>query len=588
MAAIDDRQGIVGTAGSGKTYGTGCEVELLLAGRRRTGIVDPLGVWWGLRLMADGKRPSNFNVVIFGGPHGDLPITPLSGALIGETVAGMEESWILDLSDLGTKAAERRFMLAFLEALYRRTRGEPLHLVFDEADMWAPQKLLDKEGEAAKLLGMMETIVRRGRVKGFIPWLITQRPAVLSKDVLSQVDGLIVFKLTSSQDRKAIGAWVEGQAEEGLWRRIYDALPAKQRGHAVVWLPAHGVLVEDAPFPTKVTFDSSATPKRGEKRRTAELKPLDVGRLKERLAKVESEAKVNDPKVLKARIAELEQAARTAGPDPAAIAAAEERGRQAAWQAAEAGLKKTAQEEFERGRALGRAEGRRDGAHATLIDAASAINELRKAGTEAADAEIAFLKRGAAPELTLKSTTRPAVPVADAPTAFVTANPAAKINEDDGLLSGPERRILDALATWRVLGHEQPSNAQAAWLARYSPSSTSYTNPRGGLKSKGLIDYPGAGRVALTGAGVALARPMDVGAGIRRLVLSQLSGPERRILEAAIAAYPEAGSNEQIAAHAGYSASSTSYTNPRGALKTKELITYPAPGMVMAAEWLFA
>jgi hypothetical protein len=29
---------------------------------------------------------------------------------------------------------------------------------------------------------------------------------VLSKDVLSQVDGLIAFKLTSSQDRDAIGA----------------------------------------------------------------------------------------------------------------------------------------------------------------------------------------------------------------------------------------------------------------------------------------------------------------------------------------------------------------------------------------------
>ena len=28
--------------------------------------------------------------------------------------------------------------------------------------------------------------MRRGRVRGFIPWLIMQRPAVLHKDVLSQ------------------------------------------------------------------------------------------------------------------------------------------------------------------------------------------------------------------------------------------------------------------------------------------------------------------------------------------------------------------------------------------------------------------
>lgn len=39
--------------------------------------------------------------------------------------------------------------------------------------------------EADVLLGRVEEIVRRGRVLGFIPWLITQRPAVVSKNVPS-------------------------------------------------------------------------------------------------------------------------------------------------------------------------------------------------------------------------------------------------------------------------------------------------------------------------------------------------------------------------------------------------------------------
>jgi hypothetical protein len=38
-------------------------------------------------------------------------------------------------------------MLAFLEALYRRSTGEPVHLIFDEADLWAPERIFDKEGE---------------------------------------------------------------------------------------------------------------------------------------------------------------------------------------------------------------------------------------------------------------------------------------------------------------------------------------------------------------------------------------------------------------------------------------------------------
>src|SRR5437764_12654856 len=117
-AALDDRLFFCGIAGTGKTYNAMGRVERLLKRKNRVVIPDPLGVWWGLRLDATGKQPSDYDVVIFGGPHGDLPLTEHAGALIGETVAGMAESCILDLSQLGTKTAERRVMLASLTALY--------------------------------------------------------------------------------------------------------------------------------------------------------------------------------------------------------------------------------------------------------------------------------------------------------------------------------------------------------------------------------------------------------------------------------------------------------------------------------------
>ena len=84
-------------------------------------------------------------------------------------------------------------MTAFLETIYRVAGGSLFHLVVDEADLVAPQN--PQKGDEV-LLGHMDNIVRRGRVKGFIPWLISQRPAVLNKNVLSQVDGLLAFKLT--------------------------------------------------------------------------------------------------------------------------------------------------------------------------------------------------------------------------------------------------------------------------------------------------------------------------------------------------------------------------------------------------------
>ena len=198
--ALDDRIAIVGTAGSGKTYAAKGFVERLLETGARIAIVDPLGVWWGLRASADGSAPG-YPVIVFGGRHADVPITAESGAALGRLIAAEALVCVVDLSELGSNAARRRFMAAFAEALYEANK-EPLHLVLDEADLWAPQRPLpDQTG----LLGHIEEIVRRGRVRGFIPWLITQRPAVVHKDVLSQADILIAMKLTASQDRDAIG-----------------------------------------------------------------------------------------------------------------------------------------------------------------------------------------------------------------------------------------------------------------------------------------------------------------------------------------------------------------------------------------------
>ncbi len=115
---------------------------------------------------------------------------------------------MLDLSEFASSAAQRLFMTASAETL-RAVSTEPLHLVLDEADLWAPQRA---QAKGQVLLGRIEEIVRRGRVRGFVPWLITQRPAVLHKDVLSQPNILVSIKLTSSQDRDAIRRWIQGQA----------------------------------------------------------------------------------------------------------------------------------------------------------------------------------------------------------------------------------------------------------------------------------------------------------------------------------------------------------------------------------------
>jgi hypothetical protein len=460
--AMDDRLGILGTSGSGKTYSASTAVERLMDQKARVVVIDPLGVWYGLRLMADGKTASPYNVAIFGGPHGDLPLTENAGALIGETAASIAESCIVDLSELPTKASEIRFMTAFLDAMYRKSKGGNLfHLIVDEADLFAPQK---PQHDETKLLNRMEQIVRRGRVNGFIPWLITQRSAVLNKNVLSMVRGLVAFAMTSSQDRNALDAWIEGQADQAQGKAIKAALPTLKLGQAVVWLPSHGILRTEQ-FPLKKTFDSSRAPKRGEKRATRALKPLDLGALKDKLSTIEAETKANDPTALKIEIARLTVELKKAqqnitknitAPDPKAIEAAEQRG-------------------YAKGNDAGFEFGYTDGLQAGRADALQDIQEYARQCLPAP------AKPRHAPPL-------PAPPRAPSPKpAVAPAKPRAYSGNgaEAGRPLGAERNPLAALASAFPAGMTEAQWAVAAGLKRSGGTWGTYLSR---LKTAGRIE----------------------------------------------------------------------------------------------------
>ena len=512
-AALDDRLGFIGMTGSGKTYGAGTCIERILAKRDRLIILDPLGVWWGLRQMADGKTASPYEIVIFGGPHADLPITPNAGAIIGETVAGMRESAIIDLSQFETAAAERRFMLAFLDALFRRSAGDPVHLIFDEADLWAPERIVDKEGEAAKLHAVMQTVVRRGRIKGLTSWLLSQRPAALSKAVLSQVDGLVAFKLTASQDRKALGLWIEGQADRDTGKALLARLPEKKQGQAVVWLPAHGIL-DDVIFPPKLTYDSSRAPKRGEAQRRVDLSPLNVAALKERLAQVEAEVKANDPKALRAEIARLKaDLAKPTKPqsvavDPKAIEAAEARG----WNA---GIEAFRQSLTAQGRVV----------------------------TDAFAAMLAIA-------VPFKASRRPPGSTSSPPRQSA---PMARTNGSGELLPKGQRACLIAIA-------QHPGGVrrqQLTVLTGYKRSSRDAYVQR--LRDRGYVAHEGDRIVATRDGATALGadyEPLPTGTALREHVLGRLPEGERRILEVLIDHFPNAVERQQIDTATSYQRSS--------------------------------
>lgn len=299
LSAATETFGIIGIRGSGKTTTSRVLTEEMTAANQPVVVVDPLGVWWGLRSDRDGG-PSGLPFVILGGEHGDLPLAETAGARLAELVTHGPVSLVLDLSLL-RKGAQRRLMTDFLEGLYHANR-DPLHVVLDECDLFIPQRPVKG---AERLVGACEDLVRRGRARGIGVTLISQRPASIHKDVLSQVSALVAHRLTGPQDRKALDTWVEANGTQEQRAEMLASLASLGPGEAWVWSPQFLDVFAKVQIRPPRTFDSSATPVVGAARQTATLTMVDVSKLEQDLAAELDDA--DDPKRLRHRIAALER-----------------------------------------------------------------------------------------------------------------------------------------------------------------------------------------------------------------------------------------------------------------------------------------
>lgn len=314
-AALSQHIGILGKTGSGKSNLAKVIAEGIMYDGGRVCVIDPTGTWWGVRLAPDGKKQSIFKPVIFGGHHADIPIAGEHGATVGEAIATASSSAIIDTRTM-TVGARTRFFTAFGEALLRSNTGT-LHLIIDEAHLFAPQGRVN-DPQSGAMLHAANNLVSLGRGIGLRIILISQRPAKLHKDSLTQVETLIAMRLIAPQDRKAIEDWVGEWADPGKGKEITASLPSLPTGEAWVWSPEIDFL-KRVKFPLAATFDSGKPTAQQQA-----LHPIDVEEMGTRLESIRQEAKANDPKILRARIAELERAKPAI--DPKAIEQAEERG----------------------------------------------------------------------------------------------------------------------------------------------------------------------------------------------------------------------------------------------------------------------
>lgn len=530
--AISQKMAFLGRTGGGKTYAAQKLAEEMAKAGLQFVVLDPVGVWYGLRIAANGKDPG-IQIPVFGGLHGDIPIESTGGALMADIISDRGISAVIDVSQFETDAAKNRFAQAFAERFFfrRKAAPAPVFIFLEEAQEFCPQN--PQAGEQ-QMLHAFTRMWKLGRNYGIGGGLISQRPQEINKKVLNMTECMFAFQMTGPHERKTIESWVK---EKGASLDIVDILPRLEIGQAHVWSPQWLRISETVKIGTKWTFNASSTPVSGGKR--TEPKPLDnadMERIKTAMADTIERAKADDPRELRAIIRRLEMEVETV--DTVSV---------------------------EKARTAGYGDGFHNGVAAQL-----AVDSRAVAG------------------LVLKAVDVPSVPVqyqvfTGPPKAAVQHKSPQVFNGASSVGQTGLRRIMIALAQ---VGRPLTA-AQVGVRAQLSSGSGTFGTYLGTGRSNGWITGS-RDALEITNDGLkALGSydPLPEGAALLNYWLGDLGNSgASRILSELAAVYPKSLTAEQVGERAGISSASGTFGTYLGKLRSLELIEGSRSALVASKE----
>lgn len=541
-ALVDTRLLVQANSGGGKSW---CIRRILeqTFGHAQHLVIDPEGEFSSLR--------ERFDYVLAAKQGGDTIADPRFAQKLAHRLLELNASAILDIYEL--KAHERiRFVRLFLEALVDapKTLWHPALVIVDEAHVYCPQR-----GEAESA-GAVIDLMTRGRKRGFCGILATQRLSKLHKDAAAEANNVLIGRSSLDVDMKRAADILgfSGREEQHELRRLAP-------GEFFAFGPALSDVV------ARVTVGEVATthPKAGARIAFTAPPPTEkVRSLLPQLADLpaEAEAERNTVQALITENAQLKREATIAKrqrPEP---------------------------DEAQIERQVKSALVLSEKSHAAALKAEQRGRERLERAVRDAAAKLTAALNGAAatpiPAPVAREVTAATRPVQISQT--VEPRPVAVPSATSGDTTGPETRILNAIAWMEALGIETPEQPAVAFLAGYKYGAGGYNNPRSHLRVKGLVEYVGS-RIRLTDAGRSLAEPPDIpltNAALQEAVLARLPGPEQRVLRPLLDCWPEAMDSEELAVAANYAPNTGGYNNPRGRLRSLGLIAYPTAGYVRA------
>ena len=261
---------ILAKRGSGKTYLAGVLEEELAKAEYPFVVIDPMGAHWGIREL--------YPVVIFGGPHADIEIDPGMGEVIAEAVVKLKITCLIDMVEWDQDVS-REFVASFFNKLYQ-LNSTPRHVIVEEADIFAPQS--GGSGATKLAFKALDNLVRRGRGKGIGVTTITQRPAIIHKNIISQADVSIILNLQANRDLQAVVEMLDDDGFDSTQRKeILSKIKRFTQGQALIYSPQWLKLTEPIRIRKRETFHAGAEPEFGEA--PPKVKLVSVARKKRKI-----------------------------------------------------------------------------------------------------------------------------------------------------------------------------------------------------------------------------------------------------------------------------------------------------------------
>lgn len=552
---------ILGIKESGKSY-LGTELgEIFFEAEIPFIAFDPIGIWHNMRYPGRGK---GFPVVVAGGLHGDIPLTPANAPAIVEAAMQKGVSLVLDLfhPEL-SKADWRKIVRDCALLLLHKNSGHGLrHIFIEEAAEFVPQKVMD-----GQVYDAVERVIRMGGNSRLGCTLISPRSQEVNKAVLELCENMFLFRQRGKNALENLKKWLDVAGAEG--KDVMRTLPSMPRGECWAWLggsdtPVHVRVPEKRSFhPDRRAMQGDVEIPRGKAVNVSKF----VGALQAELPKIEEEAKANDPKLLKKEIARLQTLVAGAAPEwpdqREAVSRLHAEGRE--YRARIEGLE----------RVVRLAEGRM----LSLAEDLASVLQGTVSGREGRPEEPAAERRTASPPDAVEARRAPAA--AREPHS----PPPAPTPPMDGELQPPKGRALQVLSTLHEFMEQHPAARQKgvkektwAFLTDTKRDSSTWRGYKAALR--GFFAQNGD-RVTLTDAGEALF-PKNQGGNraavetgeylVRQFIARMKPAGAATILEKLLESWPESMTRAQLAAAADAPMGSSTFRGYLAPLNNLELI----------------